>query len=189
MCRYQNWSTNPSEFPWQLDTFLWSVIIVVLLWHQAWTLIAMVTSQTYFYFILLILCSWGVSFLVICEEAENSVSCMREKLLGATQNGLSQFKEYFTSRSIHSILIILGSQASWLIWMEAAPLRAAKSPESQLGTRAKTCFPAWLWISRGEKFPLPLIYGLIHCSNSERWCTGKGRDDREDQQKIRKYEN
>lgn len=73
--------------------------------------------------------------------------------------------------------------------MEVAPLRAVKSLESQLGTRAKPQFPGWLCIARGEESPLSLIYGLVWLSNSERQCTGKGRGDREDQRKRGRFKN
>lgn len=52
------------------------------------------------------LCLWSVRKL-------RTVSCIREKLLGAKRNGLSPFKEYSTSRSDWlSALIRLGSWAS-----------------------------------------------------------------------------
>lgn len=73
--------------------------------------------------------------------------------------------------------------------MDVAPLRAVKSLESQLGTRAKPLFPGWLCIARGEESPLPLIYGLGWLSNSERQCTGKGRGDKEDQRKRGRFKN
>lgn len=45
--------------------------------------------------------------LAACEEAENCVSCIREELLGATPNGLSQLREHFPSRndSLRALII------------------------------------------------------------------------------------
>lgn len=130
-----------------------------------------------FYFIQLILCSWGTSLLAACEEAENCVSCIREELLGATWNGLSQPKEYSTSRDDSlSALIILGKELSFLADVNGGgSIKGSKVSWIQIGHQGKPHISLVEYALLELENPSCLVWH----SNGERGGNGTdGRDQR-----------
>lgn len=150
--------------------------------HELWLLWQRHSHN--FYFIQLILCSWGASLLAACEEAENCVSCIREELLGATRNGLSQPKEHFTSRNDSlSALIILGKEQSFLADVNGGgSIKGSKVSWIQIGQQGKPHI-SLVEYALLEVKNLPC---LVWHSNSEK--QGNGRDYR-DQRKRRIFKN